>query len=119
VCLTLTLYPRTGVFFTQPCAICKRPDHFPWVAFYSPHASAFGRTLISRPNTRVHRQIANSPPDRWAVKFILTWFSARSAICHNLHVCGRYRLSRRKQFIAEHFDSIPGEDDWSRAVQAI
>jgi putative SOS response-associated peptidase YedK len=28
-------------------------------------------------------------------------------------VCGRYRLSRREQFIAEHFDSIPGDDDWS------
>jgi hypothetical protein len=28
-------------------------------------------------------------------------------------MCGRYRLSRRKQFIAEHFDSIPGDDDWS------
>jgi len=27
-------------------------------------------------------------------------------------VCGRYRLSRRKQFIAEHFDSLPGDDGW-------
>ena len=29
-----------------------------------------------------------------------------------LSMCGRYRLSRRKQFIAEYFDSIPGDDDW-------
>jgi putative SOS response-associated peptidase YedK len=27
-------------------------------------------------------------------------------------MCGRYRLSRRRQFIAEHFDSLPGDDDW-------
>ena len=26
-------------------------------------------------------------------------------------MCGRYRLSRRKQFIADHFDAT-GEDDW-------
>src|ERR1022692_2227280 len=25
---------------------------------------------------------------------------------------GRYRLSRRKQIIEEHFDSISGEEDW-------
>jgi hypothetical protein len=25
---------------------------------------------------------------------------------------GRYRLSRRKQIIAEHFDAVPFEDDW-------
>ncbi len=27
-------------------------------------------------------------------------------------MCGRYRLSRRKQLIEEHFDSISGEEDW-------
>src|SRR4029078_5510306 len=27
-------------------------------------------------------------------------------------MCGRYRLSRRKQLVAEYFDS-PGDDDWS------
>jgi putative SOS response-associated peptidase YedK len=27
-------------------------------------------------------------------------------------MCGRYRLSRRKQFVEEYFDST-GEDDWS------
>ena len=26
---------------------------------------------------------------------------------------GRYRLSRRKQIIEEHFDGVSGEDDWS------
>jgi len=28
-------------------------------------------------------------------------------------MCGRYRLSRRKQIIAEHFDALPGDDDWT------
>jgi hypothetical protein len=28
------------------------------------------------------------------------------SICHNLPMCGRYRLSRRKQLIEEHFDSV-------------
>jgi putative SOS response-associated peptidase YedK len=28
-------------------------------------------------------------------------------------MCGRYRLSRRKQLIEEHFDTSPWEDDWS------
>jgi putative SOS response-associated peptidase YedK len=27
-------------------------------------------------------------------------------------MCGRYRLSRRKQIIEEHFDTITGEEDW-------
>jgi putative SOS response-associated peptidase YedK len=28
-------------------------------------------------------------------------------------MCGRYRLSRRKQIIEEHFDSVSLEEDWS------
>jgi putative SOS response-associated peptidase YedK len=28
-------------------------------------------------------------------------------------MCGRYRLSRRKELIEEHFDAISGEEDWS------
>src|ERR1039458_6597342 len=28
-------------------------------------------------------------------------------------MCGRYRLSRRKQIIEEHFDSVSGDGDWS------
>jgi putative SOS response-associated peptidase YedK len=31
---------------------------------------------------------------------------------HNLPMCGRYRLSRRKQLVAEYFDAVPGEDEW-------
>jgi putative SOS response-associated peptidase YedK len=27
-------------------------------------------------------------------------------------MCGRYRLSRRKQIIEEHFDTAPWDDDW-------
>jgi putative SOS response-associated peptidase YedK len=28
-------------------------------------------------------------------------------------MCGRFRLSRRKQIIEQHFDSISGEEDWT------
>jgi putative SOS response-associated peptidase YedK len=28
-------------------------------------------------------------------------------------MCGRYRLSRRKQIIEDHFDSVSGEEDWT------
>ena len=34
-------------------------------------------------------------------------------LCHNLPMCGRYRLSRRKQIIEDHFDSVSGEEAWS------
>jgi len=34
-------------------------------------------------------------------------------ICHNLPMCGRYRLSRRKQIVEEYFDSVPGDEEWS------
>lgn len=32
--------------------------------------------------------------------------------CHNLPMCGRYRLSRRKQVIEEYFDSASDDLDW-------
>jgi len=28
-------------------------------------------------------------------------------------MCGRYRLSRRKQLVEEYFDTVSGDDDWS------
>jgi putative SOS response-associated peptidase YedK len=28
-------------------------------------------------------------------------------------MCGRYRLSRRKQVVEEHFDSVSGDEDWN------
>jgi putative SOS response-associated peptidase YedK len=28
-------------------------------------------------------------------------------------MCGRYRLSRRKQIIEEHFDTVTCEEDWT------
>jgi putative SOS response-associated peptidase YedK len=34
-------------------------------------------------------------------------------ICHNRPMCGRYRLSRRKQMIEEYFGTVSGEDDWT------
>lgn len=33
-------------------------------------------------------------------------------ICHNSQMCGRYRLSRRKQIIEEYLDAS-GEEDWN------
>jgi putative SOS response-associated peptidase YedK len=32
--------------------------------------------------------------------------------CHNLPVCGRYRISRKKQLVEEYFDTSSGERDW-------
>src|ERR1700676_2835227 len=37
---------------------------------------------------------------------------AAPSICHNLPMCGRYRLSRRKKLVEEYFDSASGEEDW-------
>ena len=34
------------------------------------------------------------------------------AFCHNLPMCGRFRLSRRKQVVLEHFESLSDVDDW-------
>ncbi len=34
-------------------------------------------------------------------------------VCHNLFMCGRYRLSRRKQVVEEYFESASEEEDWS------
>ncbi len=34
-------------------------------------------------------------------------------ICHNCHMCGRYRLSRRKQFVDEYFDSVSDGCEWT------
>jgi hypothetical protein len=28
-------------------------------------------------------------------------------------MCGRYRLSQRKQIVEEYFDSVSSEEDWS------
>jgi putative SOS response-associated peptidase YedK len=35
-----------------------------------------------------------------------------SLICHNLPMCGRYKLSRRKQLVEEYFDTDSGMEDW-------
>jgi putative SOS response-associated peptidase YedK len=34
-------------------------------------------------------------------------------ICHNLPMCGRYKLSRRKQVVEEYFDAVSDEPDWA------
>lgn len=33
-------------------------------------------------------------------------------LCDNLAMCGRYRLSRRKQIVEEYFGSVSDEQDW-------
>src|ERR1700687_4520409 len=33
--------------------------------------------------------------------------------CNNLLMCGRYRLSRRKQIVEEYFASVSDEQEWS------
>jgi len=35
-----------------------------------------------------------------------------SRLWHNHSMCGRYRLSRKKQLLEEHFATDPWEDDW-------
>jgi putative SOS response-associated peptidase YedK len=35
-----------------------------------------------------------------------------AAICHNHRMCGRYKLSRRKQIVEEYFDVV-SDDDWT------
>jgi hypothetical protein len=40
-------------------------------------------------------------------------------ICHNLPMCGRYRLSRRKQMIEEYFGSVSGEGDGTPRCSAM
>lgn len=42
-----------------------------------------------------------------------TWHEVCSVVWHNAKMCGRYRLSRQKQIIEEHFDCGPWDDDWS------
>lgn len=40
--------------------------------------------------------------------------SIQRTICHNSpYMCGRYRLSRRKQLVEEYFDGDPWDDDWN------
>lgn len=39
-------------------------------------------------------------------------FHRLPSICHNFSVCGRYRLSRRKQVVEEYFGSVSDEQDW-------
>jgi putative SOS response-associated peptidase YedK len=34
-------------------------------------------------------------------------------ICHNSSMCGRYKLSRRKQVVEEYFDAVSDEPDWA------
>ena len=36
-----------------------------------------------------------------------------ATICHNFVMCGRYRLSRRKQLVEEYFEANSKEEDWS------
>lgn len=39
--------------------------------------------------------------------------SATALICHNFLMCGRYRLSRKKQLVEKYFDCVSDEQDWA------
>jgi hypothetical protein len=47
----------------------------------------------------------------WALGWYLN--TQVHVICHNFPMCGRYRLSRRKQFVEEYFDSVSAESVWT------
>ena len=53
---------------------------------------------------------------RWCVPtsdtVVFGFHLAALLICHNLSMCGRYRLSRRKQIVEEYFDCSSEEQDW-------
>ena len=51
-------------------------------------------------------------PERFGLLCAIHSSSPRPAICHNLSMCGRYRLSRRKQVLEEHFDSVAEMEEW-------
>src|SRR5207237_7845678 len=36
----------------------------------------------------------------------------RHLICHNLYMCGRYRLSRRKEILDQYFETQSGDEQW-------
>jgi hypothetical protein len=36
-----------------------------------------------------------------------------AVICENFLVCGRYKPSRRKQIVGQHFDSASDAEDWN------
>jgi putative SOS response-associated peptidase YedK len=53
----------------------------------------------------------SNSPDRKA-RILLS--QRTDAICDNFpNMCGRYRLSRRRQIVEEYFDTSPWDDDWS------
>jgi len=47
------------------------------------------------------------------VKLAVVQMRAAHPICHNLPMCGRYKLSRRKQIVEEYFDCGSEEPDWT------
>lgn len=64
--------------------------------FLSPHSADF--LGLALPSSRFPWQLSE-------VKVVPVW--------HNFTMCGRYRLSRRKQILEEHFDTVSGEEDWT------
>ena len=56
----------------------------------------FTRVLDRRPSDLPVREMPNA-----------------TLICNNFLMCGRYRLSRRKQVVEEYFDTAPVEHDWN------
>src|ERR1700757_3223779 len=63
-------------------------------------------------STRIKHNMG-AKPTTLSIFVIEEFESGGSPICHNLPMCGRYRLSRRKQIIEEHFDCDPWDENWS------
>jgi hypothetical protein len=59
--------------------------------------------------TRDYSQSAWTPEPKYALLERMRCYP----ICHNLPMCGRYRLSRREQIVEEHFDTASDAEDWS------
>jgi hypothetical protein len=73
-------------------------------------------------NVKIARKTARGPMKAMVSPSILkvnlshlAYFDTLGAhtLWHNLPMCGRYKLSRRKEIIEEHFDSVSGEEDWN------
>ncbi len=71
---------------------------------------SYGPQRSSRHGT-TYSEVIKPPAPQGIVPLGRTEQSARP-ICHNLTMCGRYRLSRRKQLVEEYFASRSGAEDW-------
>jgi putative SOS response-associated peptidase YedK len=62
---------------------------------------------------QLHPEWCGSAPAQQLLERRTAHRSITGSICNNLSMCGRYRLSRRKQIIEDHFDCDPWDEDWN------